>query len=402
VRRTGHMIALIGLLLCCLACIPLGGFLIPHEESGTGSRGSSATVVRPAGTGEFQVSEPGPLPTALPTDILERVALLDEALVNLYARVSPSVVNVSVEKPGIFGKGRGGGSGWVWDREGHIVTNNHVIEEATEIRVTFANELEVKATLVGADPDSDLAVIKVDVDPGLLIPATLGDSSKVRVGQTVVAIGNPFGLERTMTAGIVSAIGRVSRQASGFSLPNLIQTDAPINPGNSGGPLLDVYGHVIGVTTLIVSGTGEFSGIGFAVPVNTVKRVVPSLIETGSYAHPWLGISGWSITPAISELLDLPVDYGVLVGEVVEGGPADRAGIRGSTEEREVPGFSQPLPVGGDLIVGIEDREVRSMDDLVTSLAEFNVEDRVRLTVVRGGETLEVEVVLGARPTSSK
>jgi S1-C subfamily serine protease len=338
--------------------------------------------------------------TALPTQLLQELALLDDALANVYDRVGPSVVHIAVAKQGATGSGVGTGSGWMWDASGHIVTNNHVVEGADRIRVRLANEVEADATIVGTDPDSDLAVIRVDVSPDLLVPVELGDSALVRVGQTAIAIGNPFGFERTMTSGIVSAIGRINRQASGFSLPNMIQTDAAINPGNSGGPLLDIYGRVIGVTTMIFSLTGEFSGIGFAVPVNTVKRVVPALIETGHYAHPYLGITGLAVTPSLAESLALPVDRGALVENVTEGGPSEAAGIRAGTESVQVEGFPQRVVVGGDIIIAMGGRPISGMDDLIALLEEYSVGDDVPLTVIRDGDQMDVTVTLAERPTS--
>jgi S1-C subfamily serine protease len=236
----------------------------------------------------------------------------------------------------------------------------------------------------------------VNVPPDQLYPVDLGDSDELRVGQMAIAIGNPFGFEQTMTTGIVSALGRSVRQDSGFSLPQLIQTDAAINPGNSGGPLLDSRGRVIGVTTLIYSRSGSNSGVGFAVPVNTVRRVVPSLIEDGSYADPWVGIQGLSIDPLIAEQLSLTVDRGALVQGVVPGGPADLAGLRATD-----PGFSvdDPDPAKlGDLIVAIDGDPVRGMDDLILYLAGTRVGQQVELTVFRDGVEQVVTLTLQERP----
>jgi S1-C subfamily serine protease len=276
------------------------------------------------------------------------------------------------------------------------VTNNHVVEGAEQILVRFADETLVEAELVGADADSDLAVIRVDVPKDLLREVRLGDSSTLRVGQRAIAVGNPFGLEQTMTTGIISALGRVVRQESGFSLPQLIQTDAAINPGNSGGPLLNARGEVVGVNTLIFSSSGSSSGVGFAVPVNTVKRVVPSLIATGRYDDPWLGISGLSITSIVAEALDLPVEQGILLQEVVPEGPADRAGLRGSYQQTEID--EGPLPTSGDIIAAIDGVEVRDMDDLIVYLAETTVGQTVTLDIIREGEKQSVDLILEERP----
>jgi 2-alkenal reductase len=332
------------------------------------------------------------IPALLEEDLLALAAAEEQLLINLYARVSPSVVNIAVLTPA----GGGGGSGFVLDTDGRIVTNNHVVEDARQILVRFADDTTVEADLVGADADSDLAVIRVDVPANLLKPVRLGDSSALRVGQRAIAVGNPFGFEQTMTTGIISALGRVVRQESGFSLAQLIQTDAAINPGNSGGPLLDSKGQVIGVNTLIFSNSGSSSGVGFAVPVDTVRRVVPALIATGRYADPWLGISGLTITPAVAEALALPVDQGVLVQVVVGDGPADQAGLRGNDQQAELDGSI--LPAGGDIIVAIDGLETRDMDDLIIYLAEKVVGQSVMLDIIRGDDRQSIEVLLAERP----
>jgi 2-alkenal reductase len=332
--------------------------------------------------------------TLLEEEPLALIEAEEQLLVNLYERVSPSVVNLAVYTA--FGGGTG--SGFVLDTDGHIMTNNHVVEGAEQILVRFADETLVEAELVGADVDSDLAVIRVDVPLDLLREVRMGDSSTLRVGQRAIAVGNPFGLEQTMTTGIISALGRVVRQESGFSLPQLIQTDAAINPGNSGGPLLNARGEVIGVNTLIFSSSGSSSGVGFAVPVNTVKRVLPSLIATGGYDDPWLGISGLSITSVVAGALDLPVEQGILVQEVIPAGPADRAGLRGSYQQTEID--EGPLPTGGDIIVAIDGVELLDTDDLIVYLAETTVGQTVTLDILRQGERQSVELTLEERPES--
>jgi S1-C subfamily serine protease len=335
-----------------------------------------------------------PTPTPLPDEPLAAAYAEEQLLIELYERVSPSVVHIAVMTDG---PGEGGtGSGFVLDTEGHIVTNNHVVEDAERIIVRFADDTSAEAKVIGTDPDSDLAVIQVDVSSNLLRPVELGDSDALRVGQRAIAIGNPFGFEQTMTSGIVSALGRVVRQESGFSLPRLIQTDAAINPGNSGGPLLDSGSRVIGVNTLIFSRSGSNSGVGFAVPVNTVRRVVPSLIATGRYADSWLGITGMSVTPLLAEALDLPVEQGVLVQVVVDDGPADKAGLQDSDREVEFEGAL--LDTGGDIIVAIDDAAVQDMDDLIVYLADTTVGQTVTLTVLRDGAEQRVKVMLEERP----
>jgi 2-alkenal reductase len=276
------------------------------------------------------------------------------------------------------------------------VTNNHVVEGADQIVVRFADGEVFEAELLGADADSDLAVLQVDVPSDRLKPVVLGDSDALRVGQMAIAIGNPFGFEQTMTTGIVSALGRSVRQDSGFSLPQLIQTDAAINPGNSGGPLLDSRGRVIGVTTLIYSRSGSSSGVGFAVPVNTVRRVVPSLIENGTYADPWVGIQGLSIDPLVAEQLNLPVDRGALVQGVVPGGPADLAGLRATDPDLSADDLD-PAKLG-DVIVAIDGEPVRGMDDLILYLTDKRVGQQVELTVFRDGAEQVVTLTLQERP----
>jgi S1-C subfamily serine protease len=316
----------------------------------------------------------------------------EQLLIDLYEQISPSVVYIAVTTR--FGDGTG--TGFVLDQEGHIVTNNHVVEGAERIAVNLVDGTTAEAELVGADADSDLAVIRVDLPADGLRPVELGDSTSLRVGQRAIAIGNPFGLEQTMTTGIVSALGRVLRQDSGFSLPQLVQTDAAINPGNSGGPLLDSDGRVIGVTTLIYSESGTSSGVGFAVPVETVKRVVPALIETGAYADPWLGIEGTSLSPTLAEELGLAVEEGVLVQNVVQGGPAATGGLRGSSQFVTLDGAR--IGRDGDIITAIDGVLVGDMDDLIVYLADRQVGQKVVLTVLRDGSERTVEVTLAERP----
>jgi S1-C subfamily serine protease len=351
----------------------------------------------------------------MPEEIVVEADAEEQLIINLYARVSPSVVNINVisgledfshpELPGFpespfpeeFFE-RGLGSGFVIDTDGHIVTNNHVVEGARRIQVRFSDDTEAEAEVVGTDPHTDLAVIKVDVPMALLHPVELGESDTLRVGQRAIAIGNPFGFERTVTTGIISAEGRVLRQMSGFSLSNLIQTDAAINPGNSGGPLLDSQGKVIGVNTIIFTQSGFSSGVGLAVPINTVKRVVPELIENGHFAHPWLGIRGYSINAELAEALDLPVNNGVLVAEAIRDGPSVQAGLRGGQREVPVEGFIEPITAGGDIIIAINDTEIRSMDDLITFLESTVVGQEVELTIIRDGDEKRLTVELDERP----
>lgn len=315
-------------------------------------------------------------------------------LTQIYNQTRRSVVLISVTTR----YGGGQGSGFVCDSEGRIITNNHVVEDASEIEVTFIDGTVVPATLVGRDPYVDMAVIDVDVAGYLLRPVRLGNSSELLVGEQVVAIGNPFGLADSMTAGIVSAVGRQMDAPGGYAIVDVIQTDAAINPGNSGGPLLNMRGEVVGMNTAIISGVGEFSGIGFAIPSDTIRREVPSLIEVGSYQHPYLGIIGMDITPAIAELMGVEEGTrGALVVEVVSGGPADQAGLKGGTKTVTVEGT--PVKIGGDVIIGVDEQTIRSLYDLVFYLERYGRPgDVIKLTLIRDKSVIEVQLALGVRP----
>jgi serine protease Do len=298
------------------------------------------------------------------------------------------------------------GSGFVWDAEGHVITNDHVVRDAEAIRVTFADGVELPAEIVGSDPDSDIAVIKVDPTLIKLVPAEPGNIDDVKVGQRAIAIGNPFGLEGTMTSGIISAVGRSIPAITGFNIPLAIQTDAAINPGNSGGPLLNDRGQVIGVNAQIRSDARANSGVGFAIPINIVQRVAPALITGGSYTHAYLGVSGRTYSPAWAEVLGIPREArGAYVVEVIKGGPSDKAGLRaGATDTKVLLGVGQSgleyLRSGGDLVTAIDDKPVTTFDDLLVYLESFNSPgDRVNLTVLRNGnEQNTITVVLGQRP----
>lgn len=313
---------------------------------------------------------------------------------DLYALVTPSVVNISV----VQRVGAGTGTGFVIDNEGHIVTNNHVIENATYIEVTFVDGTIAEATLVGTDPDSDLAVVKIDPSGKGLKPLSFADSDNVFVGQQVFAIGSPFGQDFTLTSGIVSALKRSLRNDNSFSNPELIQTDAAINPGNSGGPLMNWDGNVIGVNVAILSGTGSNSGVGFAIPANTVRRVVPYLLEKGTYEHSWLGISGLTLRPEQRTALELSSDVaGVMVTDVTRGGPAAGAGLRGAESEIQSP--VGRLPVGGDIITAVNGDAVPTMDDLISYLDTTTLPgDTITLSVWRDGQNIELPVTLQPRP----
>lgn len=353
-------------------------------------------------------------PTPLPEDWVAQAEAEERLVVHLATSASRSVVSIRVvrtweEMATIPEHGEGPfyqyseGSGFFLDREGHIITNHHVIADALDIQVTLSSGLTVPAKVVGSDADSDLAVLQVEVPSDLSVPLELGDSSNLQVGQRVIAIGNPFGLEHTVTSGIVSAVGRVvQHELGGYSLAQIIQTDAAINPGNSGGPLLDLRGRVVGVNTFLYSETGSFTGVGFAVPINTVRRIAQALIERGVYEHPWIGIRGISLDPRIAEALGLPVTQGVLVQEVVTESPAQKAGLRGGKQPYRVPYQMEPVLGGGDVILAIDGQPLRGFDDLITYLQERTaVGQRVRLRILREGQEQEVSLVLGRRPRAT-
>ncbi|MDE1862827.1 MAG: trypsin-like peptidase domain-containing protein [Thaumarchaeota archaeon] len=323
------------------------------------------------------------------------------SLADLFAKSDRGVVQIIVSKANDSGSGKVIGSGIVYDIGGHIITNNHVVKDGSEIRVVFHDGESMQATVVGTDPYSDLAVIKVDPSSYILHPLPLGDSSDLRIGDQVAAIGNPFGLTGTITSGIVSQLGRLlDPPNSYFSIPDVIQTDTPINPGNSGGPLLNMQGQVIGINTAIQSETGEFSGVGFAIPSNTMKRVIPSLISTGHYEHPWLGITGISVDSDLASTLNLPVSSGFMINTVVPKSSASLAGIHGSNQTRTINGTK--YAVGGDIIIAADSHPIRNIDDLINYLEnQKSVGQKMALTVVRDGKTIQVTLILQQRPSQS-
>ncbi len=317
----------------------------------------------------------------------------------LYKQVEPAVVAILtyVEQMGQLGSGSG--SGFIIDESGIIVTNEHVIADAVRVEVLYFDGTPAKATILGSDVDSDLAVLKVDKLPDNVTVLPLGDSDQVEPGQPVVAIGNPFGLQNTITSGIVSAVGRmIPARIGAFSIPQAIQTDAAINPGNSGGPLINMNGQVIGVNAQIVSGGGTAAnaGVGFAIPVNIVRMVVPYLLEGRAYPWPWIGISGTDLSLLIAEAGNLDVQRGAYVAEVTPGSPAARAGLRGSTGVRLFGSIS--VPVGGDVIVGIDGDPVYDFADLLEHVAFGKPGDEVELTVFRDGQEIQITVELEERP----
>jgi S1-C subfamily serine protease len=292
------------------------------------------------------------------------------------------------------------GSGFVYDKQGCIITNNHVIDGANTADVKFVDGNTYRAKVIAKDPSSDIAVLQItdNFSPENLVPLPIVNSSSLEVGQQVIAIGNPFGLSDTMTTGIVSQVGRlIPNPDTGFSTPDAIQTDAPINPGNSGGPLLDTEGQVIGINTAINSATGEFAGIGFAVPSNVIIRELPTLVKTGTYSHPWLGISGGAMTPELTQIAGLPQNYkGVVIGSVQSGSPAEKAGLQGITRND----FSTTQQIG-DIIIGIDGHPVKSIDDLISYIdLHKSVGDNVTLTINRHDQIINVNLALQVQPPS--
>jgi S1-C subfamily serine protease len=301
------------------------------------------------------------------------------------------------------GGGIATGSGFVIDSEGHILTNNHVVEGASRITVKLGSSNATHtAEVVGTDPSSDIALLKIEAPADQLHPLALGDSSKVRVGDPVVAIGNPFGLDRTVTSGIVSALQRQIQAPSGFSINHVIQTDAAINPGNSGGPLIDSAGNVIGINSQIETGGGGNGnvGIGFAIPINTAREVANEIEKNGNVEHAFLGINGGTITPALAKAVNLPVNKGVLVAEVVKGGPADKAGLQGGSTEATIEGAT--LQLGGDIITEVNGEPISSMESVINTVNAGKPGEQMELTVLRHGETKKITVTLGNRPASAK
>jgi S1-C subfamily serine protease len=328
--------------------------------------------------------------------------ITDSTFSELYQAVGNGVVSIDVIVSNSQGVPLGAaGSGFVIDNEGHIVTNNHVVGQADSVVVVFYNGFEAHAEIVGTDPDSDLAVIKVDELPEGVHPLPIGDSDTAQTGDMVVAIGNPFSQASSMSMGIVSATGRaIPSGATPFNIPQAIQTDAAINPGNSGGPLINLNGEVIGVNAQIATGgtVSANAGVGFAIPANVVRRVVPVLIEEGSYQWPWLGVSGGDVSIYLQEADNLPSQQGAYIASVEPGGPADNAGLEGSDGETQIDGIN--LPTGGDVVTEVDGLPVENFNDLLVQVASHQPGDTLTLTVLHNGQTQEVEVQLEPRPAN--
>ncbi|MCS7118341.1 MAG: trypsin-like peptidase domain-containing protein [Thaumarchaeota archaeon] len=335
------------------------------------------TTLSPAGTREVPLQTPSQLNI---TELFERVKH-SVVVVRVYGRFTSSI-----------------GSGFVYDEQGHIITNQHVVSDAVSVYVDFLDRTTLPARVVGFDIDTDLAVIKISPPPDMkLAPLSLGDSKSLRIGDSVIAIGNPFGLQGSVTVGIVSQKGRLLPSGRGYLIPGVLQIDATINPGNSGGPLLNTRGEVVGVTTAIETTTGTFAGVGYAIPSSIVKRVVPELIAKGRFSHSYLGISGREINSMVAQQLGLPFKMGLLIETVSPNSPASAAGLRGGSRNVNIAGES--YSIGGDLIVAIGGQPIASLDDLLNYLIEnTSPGDRVTLTVYRDGQVRNVDVVLGVRP----
>ena len=404
---------ILGLLVSCSPAASLAPSSSPEPQE----QGSNALQVPTRSTPSLPAGE-----SALSLQTLQ------QSYQDVYNKVLPSVVNITVitklqapritipnlpepfespdsETPEQYQQ-TALGSGFVWDAEGHIVTNNHVVTGADIIRVTFSNGNSLRAELVGSDSDSDLAVIKVDPSAADLQPIQVLDSTQVQVGQLAIAVGNPYGLEGTMTTGIISGLGRslpleANEAGVSYTIPDVIQTDAPINPGNSGGVLVDINGQLIGVTTAIESPVRANAGIGYVVPSIIVQKVVPALIENGSYQHAWLGISGRTLTSEIAEAMNLPADQrGVLVAEITANSPAEKADLRGSETKTTIDGLE--ALIGGDVIVSIDDTIINDFEDLAAFLARYaEVGQTVQLGLIRDGKQITLSVTLVARPEIS-
>ena len=424
-RRCGLLLALAmaaGALLAGCANLPASPSLEAARAetvaiAGTGAEDAAAGTAAQAAPAAGDETPPPPV-----MDPAMVVAAHEQVIKGIYEKALPSVVFIHVTRnlgapngtpspeapeipnPRLFPEGffpTTAGSGFVWDDAGHIVTNHHVVAGNDRVTVILSDDTELEGEVLGSDPDSDLALLRVEAPSGLLTPVVLGDSDAVAVGQVAAALGNPFGHEFSITSGIISGVGRTIRSGnSPFSIPEVLQTDASLNPGNSGGPLLDRQGQVIGVNTQIISRTGSSSGIGFAVPINIAKQVIPALLETGKFDYSWLGISGSNLRPAVAELMDLPRDTrGALVVEVLADGPAAQAGLRAGDRSEMVEG--RQLLIGGDVIVSIDGSPVRGIDDVITYLVtRTRPEQTITLEVLRDGGRAEVDVTLGVRPGS--
>ncbi|MER2600419.1 MAG: trypsin-like peptidase domain-containing protein [Caldilineales bacterium] len=388
IKRSIHRLTFVALLLSLTACLQPPGLvqISPATPTATPLAAAPAVVVV----------------TATPPTGLDSLEL---RTIEVYRRYSPAVVNINTQVMrsdffyGVYPE-EGSGSGFVWDLNGHIITNYHVIEGADQITVSFDEGQAQEARVTGSDPANDLAVLQVSAVPAGVEPLPLGDSDALVVGQSAIAIGNPFGqFERTLTVGVVSAINRTIGLENGRTLRGVVQTDASINRGNSGGPLLDSRGRLIGVNSAIYSPTGADAGVGLAIPVNKLKQVVPVLIERGHFPHPWLGVEGlgYVLSVELAQVLQLPVQQGLLIARVYQNSPAEAIGIRTATQQ--VRFGSRRYLVGGDVLTAIDDTPLRTWDDLTLYLDEHSeVGQTVQLTIWRDGQSIRLAVILGEQP----
>ncbi|MFL6477151.1 MAG: S1C family serine protease [Nitrososphaera sp.] len=399
--------AILVMIICAgavLASVSALGYHAPFQYDLRHKISPDTTIAQGA---ESPVSAPNATTNSVQTVTNNSLTLED-----LFTKTQPSVVQVSsISNENSPLSGASIGSGFIYDKSGHIITNYHVIAGSggNDVSITFLDGTVYRATIVGTDQYSDLAVLHVedDVPADKLIPLPLGNSSALRVGQEVVAIGNPFGLSGSMTEGIVSGLNRLipvyqdslsDVAAPAFNIPNVIQTDAAINPGNSGGPLLDMQGEVIGINSAIFSTTGGSAGVGFAIPSDAIANIAPVLIEKGTYQHPWLGVSGIDMTPEIAEAIGLGEPKGFLVIDVAPGGPAANAGIQGGDTPTQLNGME--IALGGDVILAINDKDIRKIDDMLGYLQQATeVGETVTLTIWRDGQVTQTNVTLGARPS---
>jgi S1-C subfamily serine protease len=359
----------------------------------------ASTIVVNGRSSSKSTAEGATTPAATATAAVTPRPLTDGSDVSaLYEQTRPSVVRITTisTSSGIFGStpSEGTGSGVILDKEGHILTNNHVVANARQIQVTLSDETTGTAELVGSDSASDLAVIKVDLPAETLSPATLGDSDMIRVGESVIAIGNPFGLEGTVTEGIVSGLDRTLSQSGQRPIRQLIQTDAAINPGNSGGPLVNSSGEVIGINSALENptGGGVFVGVGYSIPINTAKRFLPDMLAGKTVVHPQLGIAGQTLTPSLAKTLNIGVDKGVYVVQVTASGAAGRAGVQGAQQRTSQNALS--VPPGGDVIVKIDDQETATFEKLADYIDTKSPGDTVTLHIVRDGKDMTIDVQL--------
>lgn len=325
----------------------------------------------------------------IPNQIPSRSEGEISAIADLYERARESVVSIQTVNSQ--------GSGWVFDTENHIVTNNHVVAGVSEAVVTLYNRITLSTVVIGNDPFSDLAVLEVIDSSISLTPLPLGNSNDIRVGESVIAIGNPFGFSGSVSSGIVSQKGRLFPSQGGYSISNMIQIDVPINPGNSGGPLINMRGEVVGITTGAITNTGAFSGVGFAIPASTSARVVPDLIQNGFYEHPWIGVAGLNIDRSIADVMNLDLARGFLITLIFPGSPAHESGLRAGGERSIIGGNS--INIGGDVIIAVDGRDVFRLDDIISYIDENKrPADDVVFTVIRDGRERDITVILGVRP----